>query len=275
MGLSSEVVAIDSRFVSPSECYSPLLQAKLNFHDHDSYRLAYLSLVTRDNFDKLQGQGVFSGLFLTPPAQVDTSWSVFHQAQIKEMEKISLNVDQERERSLSILGLDAQAGKIIHDCLSGGLGLTYSYWSTSKTSTVLQLNWKGQGAIPLRITKSHLQNAKSKDATGRDVLFDGPITIRESKTIILARIDPNDDIVVQFDTEPQIQYDPPIIAPFPKRRSCVAHTYTQDPVTNASYSFRKSFDVNQEQYLHRDRQSILGTDLIVEFYGPSRWNEDI
>jgi hypothetical protein len=185
---SGGIWAQDSaRFVSPSDCYSPLLQAKLDFRSQDSYRLAYLSLVNRESFDKLQGTGFLKGLFLDPPADIESSWGVFHEAQMKEMSQTSLNIDQERERSFSILGLDKQAGQIIHDCLTGGLGLSYTYWSTNKSTTILQLNWKGQGAIPLKIVKSHLENAKSTQSTGTTELFDGPILLKESRTITLKR----------------------------------------------------------------------------------------
>lgn len=258
----------DARFVPPSDCYSPLLQAKLDFHGSDSYRLAYLSIINKESFDSMKGTGFLKGLFLAPPADLEANWGVFHEAQTKEMSKISLNIDQERERSLSILGLDPQAGKIIHECLTGGLGLTYTYWSTNKSRAILQLNWKGQGAIPLHITKSHVENAKSSSATRPGVLFDGPFTIKESQTITLTRTDPNDDITVTFDMDPQVRYEPPIISPFPKRKECAAKTYTKDPKYGFDYSFRVPFNVNEEKYLRRNVAAIYGTDWYFTYTVP-------
>ncbi|MGD0180471.1 MAG: hypothetical protein ABSC15_11715 [Terriglobales bacterium] len=258
----------DARFVPPSNCYSPLLQAKLDFKGSDSYRLAYLSIINRESFESLKGSGFLKGLFLDPPAALESGWGFFHEAQMKEISKTSLNIDQERERSLSILGLDPQAGKIIHECLTGGLGLTYTYWSTNKSTTILQLNWRGQGAIPLHLTKSHLQNATSVSATRPGVLFDGPITIKESKTITLKRTDLNDDIIVTFDLDPEIKYEPPIIGPFPKRQQCEAKTYTRDPKYGFDYAFRVPFDVNQEKYLRRNVAAIYGTDWYFTYTVP-------
>jgi hypothetical protein len=258
----------DARFIAPSNCYSPLLQAKLDFHGQDNYRLAYLSLVTRETFDTFKGTGFLSGLFLAPPANLESSWSIFHDNQVKEMQRISLTVEQERERSLSTLKLDPQAGDIIKTCLTGGLGLSYTYWSTSQTSTILQLNWRGQGGIPLKIVKSDVQNANSRLAKGKGVLFDAPYTIKESQTITLTRLDPNDDITVTFVLDPQVKYDPPIISPFPKRKKCSYQTYTQDPVSGQPYNFRISRNVNEEKYLRRNVQAIYGTDWYFEFTAP-------
>jgi hypothetical protein len=260
--------AEQAHFMSPADCYSPLLQAKLDFRGLDTYRLAYLSLVTKDNFDTFKATGALSGMIPKTPIGIETSWGVFHDAQVKEMSNTSLNIEQERERALTVLSLDPQAGKVIHDCLTGGLGLTYSYWSTNKSTTILRLSWKGQGAIPLRIIRSHIENANSTGAVQKGVLFDQPFLVKESSTITLKRIDPNEDITVTFDLEPQIQYDPPIISPFPKKQLCKNHTYEKDPETGAPYSFRKSFDVNQEQYLRRSMQSILGTDWLITFTAP-------
>lgn len=257
-----------AHFISPSNCYSPLLQAKLDFRSQDSYRLAYLSIINRESFDTLKGSGFLKGLFLDPPAELESGWGVFHEAQMKEISKTSLNIDQERERSLSILGLDKQAGQIIHDCLTGGLGLSYTYWSTNKSTTILQLNWKGQGALPLRVVKSHLENATSTQSSGKTALFDGPVVIRESKTITLKRKDLNEDIAVTFDVEPQVSYQPPIIPPFPKKRLCTNHTYSKDPKSGADYAFREVYNINDVKYLRYNVANPYGTDWYVTFTAP-------
>jgi hypothetical protein len=246
----------------------PLLQAKLDFHSQDSYRLAYLSIINRESFETLKGSGFLKGLFLDPPADLESGWGVFHQAQMKEISKTSLNIDQERERSLSILGLDKQAGQIIHDCLSGGLGLSYTYWSTNKSTTILQLNWKGQGALPLKIVKSHLDNARSTLSTGNTALFDGPVLVRESKTITLKRNDANEDITVTFDVEPQVSYQPPIIPPFPKKTLCTSHTYVKDPKTGADYVFRNVYNLDDEKLQRPKIINPYGTDWFVTFTAP-------
>jgi hypothetical protein len=228
-----------AQVINPNSCYSELLQKTELYQNNESLKLAMLSIIDSQVFEKINTNGSVTAIFKGIP--FTGGFDAFRVAQRKYFELHKLNVDHESSTFSSVVGLDPQASRIFDSCISGILqssyGLSAYTSSEDELSATIQLHWKSTSAgDTLKITGSTLVNAVVEGGENyKGKLFPGDVSIKDSKTRILRRINPNKPIIISLDTSPDVAMAKMIIKPVPPLYRCEIKMYDHDPETGAQF----------------------------------------
>jgi hypothetical protein len=228
-----------AQVINPSSCYSELLQKTEIYQNNESLKLAMLSIVDSEVFEKINTNGSVTALFKGIP--FTGGFDAFRVAQRKYFELHKLNLDHESSTFTSVVGLDPQASKIFDSCISGLLQSSYglsAYTSTEdEASATVQLHWKPTKAgEALKITDSTIVNAIVEGGENyKGKLFPAAVSMKDSKTRILRRINPNKPIIISVDTEPDVAMAKMVIKSVPPMYRCEIKMFDRDPETGAQF----------------------------------------
>lgn len=189
---------------------------------------------------------------LLPQAPGIASFDASDEARLKELYSKNESLDYDRVTASSVAWLDSQAGSIIKSCLDAqvrnGFGLTAVPFVDNERDVTLILYWNwAPGSTPVLVTTRHIANAVVTDDSekhqqqllpGRHFWSDwGELSY--SKSISLRRLKPDQDIVINIETDPDVGAQHIVIPKVPLKQNCVPATATADEF-NKPYSYKES-----------------------------------
>lgn len=216
------VSAAAQRNLDPSSCYSGLLQRTELYTHSERLKLAMLSIIDETTFNSVKDNATLAAMFEGIPFNL--GFQRFQEARRKYYEQHSLNVDHESATAISSIGLDRQAGDLFETCIRGlansQYGMSVLSSSQDEGTSSLQTFWKpitpGQAVL---IEDSAIVNGVVMGAPSGKVFPKGT-SIKDSKTRIIKRTDPNKPIIITIDLDPQTSLGEIVIPPIPAPVRC-------------------------------------------------------
>jgi hypothetical protein len=215
-----------------------VLQRTELYANSDHLKEALLSTIDSSSFESTGANGNIAAAFKGIPFNL--GFDAFNEARRKYFEQHSLNIDHESATVVARIGLDPQASALFESCIRGLANSQYgvSVFVSSEDETVssVQIFWKattsGQAIL---VEDSAIVNGTVEGAP-KGKMFAKPIAIKDSKTRIITRTNPNKPIIVTFDTQPDVPISRIVIPPVPPLVSCEYKNLDHDPVTNQPFS---------------------------------------
>jgi hypothetical protein len=229
--------AFAQRNLDPSSCYSNLLQRTELYNHSEHLKYALLSIIDASNFESFRANGSLTAMFSDIPFNL--GFAAFHEARQKYYEQHNINLEYENATISSEIGLDPRASELFETCIRGLANSQYgvSIFASSEDENIgtVQIFWKPTKAgDAVLITGSEVENGTVR-GTGEGKLFATATLIKDSKTRIIKRSNPNKPIIITLDTLPDVTIGRIVIAPVPPRVSCEKKTVDRDPVTNQPF----------------------------------------
>lgn len=245
MGFASAQAQIkDNGPVNPSSCYSELLQKKEIYENHDELKLAMLSIIDHETFDRIQANSSITAIFKGIP--FNAGWDAFKEAREHYFEEKTLNVDHESATFISSVQLDDQATEIFRTCVSGlGTG-SYGFASfgaaEDESVATVQLFYKPTDAgssitiLDSTVTNATVEGAlpgKLFPAAEHKKTQQAPVSFKDSRTVTLNRTNLNKPIIITLVTKPDVHIAPIRIPKVPERYNCELKPLDHNPKTLA------------------------------------------
>jgi hypothetical protein len=204
--------------------------------------LAHLS---QDDYETLKASGSLQVLFKGVP--LGGSFDADKATALKMVQDRDEQLEKSIHRTSESMQLDQQATNIIRDCLHfkamRGYGLFSYSLNRSPNEATLTLDWNWIDGVPIKIKSSQIHNGHIADVNPeRKTLYDetgwvnhirSP-SIAQSSKFELAFDNPDEDIVVTLETEPNIRMNDIVIPHTPLQHIC--QTEMETPATNPALS---------------------------------------
>jgi hypothetical protein len=207
-----------------------------------------LSIITKDDYDKMQANGSLGVVYEGVPIKGD--FNAFKESRQKYFEQHNLNIDYVSSTFEGSVGLDPQATTIFQKCIDGlasssnYYGLSAFVSSEDEKLISLQLFWNSVPAgQTVTIVDSTVIGAEVIDTSHPHKLYDKPeeFNDKDYTTILLKRNSPNDLVVLTLNTKPRVRMPAIKVKPVPPLYSCTPERLDHDPQTLKEFVYTEPF----------------------------------